>query len=233
MFRLNLWTQNPWGFPPGGYPPPGCFPPPPLPPPAGIPGFPWMEATTTVPSTLASPALMILATTAEAAAVANQEVIPTSLGNFNSQNDTKSSDGIRGLIPPLHPPVTTSYHQNGHQQASLPTFSPPAVRPPHVACPQFVPPSVQQQAIISPIGGGAFKPVSKPENDPGSAFVAVKKQKIEDVDEDGQDNKERKPDEDEQAKGGMEDRPTSVGSRSSEGTNPDDTRTLRSKFNNN
>ena len=244
MFRLNLWTQNPWGFPPPpptarGYPPPGCIPP--LPPPHPVfPGFPWMETTTTsIPSHLASPALMILATTAEAAAAANQGGLSTSSSSshaalFNHSDDTKNPDGSRSMIPPsLPPPLPSnniSYQQNGNQQPNLPMFSPPSVMPSHVACPQFVPPGAQQ-AIISPTGGGAFKPIdlSRSDSDPGSAFVAVKKLKFENTSEDCQEKPEHRTNEDELIKEGIEDRPTSVGSRSSEGTIPDETRTLRSK----
>ena len=230
MFRLNLWTQNPWGFPPAGYPPPGCLPPP-LPP-LPHPGFPpWMESSTSLPSPLGhSPALMVLATTAEAAAAAaSREGTNKSQGTTNfynsSQNGAKNPDDIRGILPIT---TTATYHNNGNQQQSLPMFAPPTVLPSHLAYPQFVRPDAEQ-TIISPSADGAFKSLSKLDSDPGSAFVAVKKPRLEDFNEDGQ-KKTDGTTEDAQKKEDTGERPDSVGSRSSEGLTSDESRTLRREY---
>ena len=186
-----------------------------------------MEDTSSLPGPLASPALMVLATTAEAAAAASQQGTTSERSSgtptYNtSQNGTQHHDEIRGILPA----TTASYHQNGHL-SNLQTYSPPSVVPRHLYS-QFIRPT-PEQAIINPVGGCAFKPFSKLENDYGSTFVDMKKLKVEAREKDGQ-KIERKT-EDSETQEGMEDRPESVGSKSSERATPDETRTHRSEYN--
>lgn len=144
MFRFNLWAK-PFFHPPT--------------PSQGSPG---MENSSFIPNPLSSPALMVLASTAEASRDPSRiPVHPT----FPGQNMEKDAP----------PPFTNSFSMFRPGDP----FSPPLYAP----VPPFVRPGMDRgMGLLNPGGGSAFRTVSTTVDNPDtyhSAFAPAKRAKVE------------------------------------------------------
>ncbi|XP_033737234.1 E3 ubiquitin-protein ligase Rnf220-like [Pecten maximus] len=150
MFRFNLWHKNPF-FSHHAAAVAAAQ--------AGNPGI--MENTSFVPNPLTSPALMVLASTAE-----NHEGarMPAPPHHFQGQNVDKD------MPTPFGTPPFTMYRPGEH-------FPPPLYTP----VPPYVRANLERgMGLINPGGGSAFRPVSNPEGVENyhSAFSLAKKPKL-------------------------------------------------------
>ena len=147
MFRLNLWAKP---FLPAGMPL----------------QHPGMENTTYLPNPLASPALMVLASTAEAARDTQAHI--QAAHHFSGQNLDKDMP-----VPYSNAAGFPGFRQGEH-------LPPPIYSPMHG---HFVRPNMERAlGLINPGGGGAFRPVchSGDSDTYHSAFLPTKRSKVDD-----------------------------------------------------